>query len=192
MTGISSGFKSLSIWLGLTCLALLAARLPYSYPDISQLLSHFQVQLPAKSSSNGNCRCLSTEPCWPSSEAFATLEAKLSQPLLAPQQLAKPCYTSLASDGCQAAQQQWENGWWRSNNPLSAGGTEHPNFATYVARDGHIEACYLNTTLGHPCMQGSIPTVGVDARSVEDIQTAINFAVAHNLRVVVKNTGCVQ
>ncbi|GJE99668.1 FAD-binding domain-containing protein [Phanerochaete sordida] len=143
----------------------------------------------AGSSSTGKCRCLSTESCWPSQAAFAALEANLSQPLLAPQQLAKPCYDSPTSDECQTVQQSWTDGWWRSNSSHSAGGTENTNFAAYSAPDGHIEACFLNTTLGYPCLQGSIPTVGVDVRSVEDIQLAINFAVTHNLRVVVKNTG---
>jgi hypothetical protein len=47
----------------------------------------------------------------------------------------------------------------------------------------------MNTTLGVPCEQGSVPIVGVDARSVGDIQAAVKFAVEHNLRLVVKNTG---
>jgi hypothetical protein len=45
------------------------------------------------------------------------------------------------------------------------------------------------TTLGVPCTQGSVPVIGVDARSVGDIQAAVKFAVKHNLRLVVKNTG---
>ncbi|GJE99669.1 FAD-binding domain-containing protein [Phanerochaete sordida] len=141
-------------------------------------------------SSTGKCRCLFTEPCWPSKDEFAALEATLSQPLLAPQQLATPCHTSwFLNEECELAQELWVDGWWRSNSSNSAGGTEQPTFAAYYAPDGHIEACFLNTTLGYPCLQGNIPPIGVDVRSVKDIQLAIDFAAAHNLRVVVKNTG---
>lgn len=55
--------------------------------------------------------------------------------------------------------------------------------------NGSISACYTNTTLGVPCTQGSVPVIGVDARSASDIQAAVKFAVKHNLRLAVKNTG---
>ena len=64
-----------------------------------------------------------------------------------------------------------------------------PNFETFILKNGSIDACYLNTTLGSPCGQGSVPVVGVDARSVKDVQAAVAFASKHNLRLVVKNTG---
>lgn len=66
---------------------------------------------------------------------------------------------------------------------------QHPNFQAAILPNGTVEACYLNTTLGAPCDQGSIPVIGVDARSPEDIQAAVRFAAAHNLRFVIKNTG---
>jgi len=66
---------------------------------------------------------------------------------------------------------------------------QHPNFESFIFDNGSISACYLNTTLGVPCQQGSVPIAGVDARSVGDIQAAVKFAVQHNLRLVVKSTG---
>ena len=63
------------------------------------------------------------------------------------------------------------------------------NFETYELHKGHISACHLDTTLGIPCGQGSIPPVGVDARSESDVQAAVNFAKQHNLKLVVKGTG---
>jgi hypothetical protein len=63
------------------------------------------------------------------------------------------------------------------------------NFETFVFNNGSISACYTNTTLGVPCTQGSVPVIGVDARSASDIQAAVKFAVKHNLRLAVKNTG---
>ncbi|KAG5652218.1 hypothetical protein H0H81_005800 [Sphagnurus paluster] len=64
-----------------------------------------------------------------------------------------------------------------------------PNFETYIFGNGTIDACYLNTTLSYPCGKGSVPPVGVEARSIADIQAAVRFAAEHNLRLVIKNTG---
>jgi len=74
----------------------------------------------------------------------------------------------------------------RSDQP---GAAEHTNWETYTFSNGTIQACYLNTTLGVPCQQGSVPVIGVDARTPQDIQNAIKFAAKHNLRLVIKNTG---
>lgn len=63
------------------------------------------------------------------------------------------------------------------------------NYETLMFRNGTIDACFLNTTITGMCEQGSVPVIGVDARSVTDIQAAIGFAVQHSLRLVVKNTG---
>jgi hypothetical protein len=78
------------------------------------------------------------------------------------------------------------NGTWRANLP---GALQNLFFEEYIFSNDTISACYLNTTLGIPCEQGTIPPIGVDARSPEDIQAAVRFAKEHNLKVVVKNTG---
>ncbi|KAL7277310.1 hypothetical protein ACG7TL_009166 [Trametes sanguinea] len=67
---------------------------------------------------------------------------------------------------------------------------EAPNFETFVSPSGELQACFLNTTLGaQRCEQGSVPVVGVEFHTVDDIQAAVNFAVQHDLRLVIKNTG---
>lgn len=67
---------------------------------------------------------------------------------------------------------------------------QHPNFETYTSADGMLHACFLNASLGtRRCEQGNVPVIGVDARTVRDIQAAVQFAVKHDLRLVIKNTG---
>lgn len=66
---------------------------------------------------------------------------------------------------------------------------EAPNFETFMFKNGTIGARYLNTSLGVPCEQGSVPVIGVDARTPQVIQAAISFALQHDLKLVVKNTG---
>ncbi|TCD71545.1 hypothetical protein EIP91_008926 [Steccherinum ochraceum] len=63
------------------------------------------------------------------------------------------------------------------------------NFETHVFPNGTISACYLNSSLGAACEQGSVPVIGVDARNAEDVSSAVRFAARNNLRLVIKNTG---
>jgi hypothetical protein len=143
-------------------------------------------QVPA-SGGGSDCRCLYGESCWPNEEHFSTLAAQLSQPLIRPVPPASACYPpGNPSDNCSDVEAHWYDGIWRSNQ---AGAYENINSESYTHQNGSISACYLNTTLGLPCEQGSVPPIGVDARTIEDVQAAVRFIDQHNLRFVVKNTG---
>ena len=132
-----------------------------------------------------NCRCTFGSECWPSDSEFQSLASAVSQPLIHPVPPATPCYDSAAGN-CTDVRAGWYNGTWRSNQP---GAAQHTNLETWTFPDGTIHGCYLNTSLGIPCRQGSVPVIGVDARTPEDIQEAVKFAGKHNLRLVIKNTG---
>ena len=135
-----------------------------------------------------NCRCTSGSRCWPSNSEFKALASKVSQPLIHPIPPAAPCYGSAAGN-CTDVTANWYNSIWRSDQP---GAAEFTNYETYTFPNGTIQGCYLNTTLGIPCEQGSVPVIGVDARTPEDIQEAVRFAGKHNLRLVIKNTGYIS
>lgn len=129
------------------------------------------------------CRCLYGQACWPSAADFSVLASSLSQPLVAPLPSYSACYPpSNASANCEINSLTL-----RIDRP---GSMVIDNFETFIFDNGTISACYSNSSLGtHTCEQGNVPVVGVDARSVADIRNAVNFASAHNLRLVVKNTG---
>jgi hypothetical protein len=158
-----------------------------SYPSMFALLLPF---LPLVQSASESCRCLSTNSsCWPSQDAFAALQSELSQPLITPTPLASACYPlSSPSGNCSDVQENWFNAVWRSTHP---GQMQAPNWEEFIFPNGTIDVCPMNATLETPCGQGSVPVLGVDARIPEDIQAAVNFSVANNLRVVIKNTGWV-
>lgn len=63
------------------------------------------------------------------------------------------------------------------------------NFNAYISPNNTISRCPLDHAQGQACGQGSVPPIGVDARSPEDIQEAIRFAKEHNLKLVIHNTG---
>src|ERR1700722_11339022 len=133
------------------------------------------------------CRCLSSDPCWPDDYAFERLASKLSQPLVRPSPPESACYpVSHPSGNCSEVTQNNLNGIWRATKP---GSMQNPNYESYFFPNLTISACYLNTKLGALCEQGSVPVIGVDARTVSDVQVAVSFAKKHNLRVVVKSTG---
>ena len=139
------------------------------------------------STSNTTCRCLYAQPCWPDDDKFSTLASQLSQPLLHPLPPESACYPpSSPSSNCSIVIANSTNGNWRSDQP---GSMQNINFETFIFDNGTISACYLNTSLGIPCEQGSVPPVGVDARSASDVQAAVNFAKQYNLKVAIKNTG---
>ena len=66
---------------------------------------------------------------------------------------------------------------------------EASNFEIYMFKNGTIDACFLNTTFGVPCNQGSVPIIGVNATTTEDVQAVVQFAVQHDLKLVVKILG---
>ncbi|KIJ13624.1 hypothetical protein PAXINDRAFT_100587 [Paxillus involutus ATCC 200175] len=133
------------------------------------------------------CLCTSDQSCWPNTEEFSQLQTQVSQPLVYPLPTASACYpTSDPSGNCTEVVENWADGNWRPSMP---GSMEAPNFETFMFKNGTIEACYLNTTITGTCEQGRVPVIGVDARSVADIQAGVNFTVKNNLKLVVKSTG---
>ncbi|TFK31866.1 hypothetical protein BDQ12DRAFT_693389 [Crucibulum laeve] len=134
-----------------------------------------------------NCRCLYGQSCWPNNSAFSSLETQLSQSIIRPIPVASPCYPASSPGGnCTDVQVHLHEGNWRADQ---SGALQNLNFETYTYKNGTISGCYVNASLGFLCEQGSIPPIGVDARSVSDVQAAVKFAAKNNLRLVVKNTG---
>jgi len=141
----------------------------------------------ARSFNASRCRCLYGQNCWPNTSDFSLLESQLSQALVYPLPPASVCYpVSSPSGNCTDVQTNQFDSNWRADQP---GAMQDPNFESFIFGNGSISVCYVNTSLGVPCQQGNIPIVGVDARSVSDIQAAVKFAAQHNLRLVIKNTG---
>ncbi|KAL0946201.1 hypothetical protein HGRIS_012461 [Hohenbuehelia grisea] len=133
------------------------------------------------------CKCTFGKTCWPGEKAFNKLASQVSQPLVHPVPPESACYpANNPADNCTDVTAHSREGNWRAEFP---GSMQTPYWETYTFPNGTISACYLDTTLGFSCQQGSVPVIGVDARSEKDVQTAVKFAAKNNLRLVVKNTG---
>ena len=143
----------------------------------------------AAASSSCTCTCIYGDNCWPSALEFSSLESQLSHPLFYPRPPAAACYPADAPFvNCSALAQVWGDGNWCSDQPAAM---EASNFETYMFKNDTIDACFLNTTLGIPCNQGSVPIIGINAETPEDVKAAVQFAVQYDLKLVVKNTGFV-
>ena len=138
------------------------------------------------SSADATCRCTFGDPCWPNQTAFDELASKLSQPLLHPVPPASTCYPPVDASACAEAKARWSESLWRADQP---GAMEDATYERFFFPNGSVDACYLDANLTGKCAQGNIPVIGIDARTVEDVQAGVNFAREHNLRLVVKNTG---
>ncbi|EFI26725.1 FAD binding domain-containing protein [Coprinopsis cinerea okayama7 len=157
------------------------------FSGIWLLLSSLPQHVSSKTS-HRQCRCIYGSDCWPSDTAFNELANRVSRPLLRPSPPPLPCYSSKQEDeaACEEVKQQYTNGTWRSSQ---VGEMQLPNFEAYLFQNGTFDSCPLNYASSHVCGQGSVPPIGVDARTPQDIQAAVKFANKHYLRLVVKNTG---
>ncbi|RDW93782.1 uncharacterized protein DSM5745_01104 [Aspergillus mulundensis] len=107
-----------------------------------------------------------------------------------------PCYPNYNgepqrsdAEECTVLQSSRNNGSFTSDN---FGAYRESNWAACQTTG---EGCTFDVRLSSPepseqvCYQGSVSPKYVDARSVEDIQATLEFAKAHHLRLVIKNTG---
>jgi len=108
--------------------------------------------------------------------------------LIKPIPPASACYppSNPESENCTEVLSHLSDASWRSNLP---GAMQVINFESYTFKNGTINACYYNTSLGFPCKQGNVPVLGVEATTVSDIQATLKFVTEHNLRLIIKNTG---
>ena len=130
------------------------------------------------------CKCTADQPCWPDQRAFANLQRRLSQPLIAVRPISRPCFEpTFDEDQCEVVRERFNDGIWRTDQPGALIG------ANWEAADGATTSCHFNFSSTTTCEQGRVPVIGVNATNVRDVQEAVRFAAANNLHVVVKNTG---
>ncbi|TFY77864.1 hypothetical protein EWM64_g6152 [Hericium alpestre] len=145
--------------------------------------------LASAASASRKCRCLSTDPCFPSRSQWNTFARSLSQPLIANQRpLASPCYPTsqdYSPSACAAATTGHLDDDFLAT---SSNALQYTNFES-VLTNTSIQGCGFDVAPNSTCFQGRVPTYSINATTVADVQSAVRFAAQHNLRLVVKNTG---
>jgi hypothetical protein len=128
------------------------------------------------------CKCTAFDSCWPSPSEFAQLSDTLSSPIFQVQPLGTPCHDPTFNAAlCDIVKASFSDGLFRTNQP-GAAQTDNWEFNA-------TSSCFVNGDRSQPCGQGRVPIIGVNATTISDIQKAVQFAIKHNLKVKVKNTG---
>ncbi|KAJ6598367.1 FAD-binding domain-containing protein [Mycena vulgaris] len=143
-------------------------------------LSHEGSASPPPSGSGSKrqtCRNVPGSAGYPSTAAWSAFNVSVSGRLVAVVPSAKYCENR---GGCTDS--EWTSALFRSTIPGAMGQTNWE--AGYDLTPPSL--CLLN---GTTCGQGDVPLYSVEAGSVTDIQAAVKFATANNLRVVVKAAG---
>ncbi|GLB05983.1 hypothetical protein AtubIFM57258_001278 [Aspergillus tubingensis] len=130
-------------------------------------------------SSNTTCRCFPGEKCWPSLAEWTQFNESIDGRLIQTIPLGKPCHTPSYQAGvCDYLREQWTEPeiHYESSSSIMA-----PWFANGSCDPFH--------PIAKPCTLGNYIVYAVNVSQPSHISRALAFATAHNLRVVVRNTG---
>ncbi|KAF8146533.1 hypothetical protein K438DRAFT_1627795, partial [Mycena galopus ATCC 62051] len=128
------------------------------------------------------CKCTTGESCWPTATEWAALSATLTQPVFNVLPPGYYCHDPNYNAAlCSSAQANLGFPLWRANQP----GAEQSDNWEFTS----TSECDIMGNRTTVCGQGRVPTIGINATTVADIQNALKFANDRNLKVHVKNTG---
>ena len=131
-----------------------------------------------------HCRCRPADPCWPSAAEWQALNAILAGHLEAVRPVAAVCHDpTFDAAACAAVTSLSPLSTWRAAEPGAL------QWTNWEARPEANQSCYVDTARGVPCGQGRISLFSAVARGPADVQAAVRFARAHDLRLAVKNSG---
>ncbi|KAL7748239.1 hypothetical protein RI367_006425 [Sorochytrium milnesiophthora] len=135
--------------------------------------------LSATASAN-SCKCYPEDPCWPSAQSWSTFNNTLHGKLIKSVPPAASCHQGPLYDAtqCLYVQNNWNSSVFHAENPISI---DFPSFAN--------SSCVPTADPTLPCTLGYFPVYSVNATETADVQAAVLFAKANNLRLVIKNTG---
>lgn len=141
-----------------------------------------QNEIEAVNTTDKRCRYDPNDKKWPSEKAWNKLKKQLSSPeaLIPTVPQAAACYGTTKNDArCQQLTSSWRDPATHIDDPTEV-----------------FSPLYQGLTCQPPsrfdsgsCTLGGYPAYVIKAKTVSDIQCAINFARNDNLRLIVKNTG---
>lgn len=121
---------------------------------------------------------MSNPDCWPDQLAWKTFNESIDGRLIYVRPTVALCAGSPPNiEICNYSLSHWTNSTWRTNQPGSMQNHNWENASCSHDRENVI------------CTQGFVPLLGVNATTIEHVQTTVRLASANNLRLVIKNTG---
>jgi len=128
--------------------------------------------------SSPRCKVFPGDPNWPSEREWASFNSSIDGALLKPLPPQAVCYSSspvFNTTFCNAIAGGQVDPLFYLNDPVSV---------QSLWAQGNT--CLITRNATGECTQGGYPTYVVDARTVKQVQAAVNFARNKNLRLVIK------
>ncbi|TDZ39672.1 FAD-linked oxidoreductase ZEB1 [Colletotrichum spinosum] len=145
--------------------------------------SYFSFQDSSVSQTRHACKSFPGDPDWPADALWDVFNSLSDGALIPTKPLGAPCYDSSwgerDSAQCAAILKNVTNASFLSADPTA---NYWPIFEGRTCQP-------KNSTSGSECTIGGYPEYAVNVSTVAQIQLAVNFARAANLRLVIKNTG---
>lgn len=138
----------------------------------------------ANSSSSSPCKVTPSDEEWPSDSDWAKLNQTIQGALIQTSPAALQCYSNSSESGlsCSYVEENWGYSAFHAAVPESI---DYPIWAN--------NSCLPPNATGYTenagCQVGGYPSYIVNATTNQQIATALEWAAARNIRVVVKNTG---
>ncbi|KAK5992329.1 FAD-linked oxidoreductase sor8 [Cladobotryum mycophilum] len=128
------------------------------------------------------CRCMPTDPCWPSQQEWIAFNKTVQGNLIATVPIASACHDSTFGPydeaKCDALKVIWG---YPETYIASPSQPMYPFFANL--------SCDPFTSPDAHCIVGTLVQYTVNATSTSHIKTTISFAQRKNIRLVIRNTG---
>ncbi|KAK2053129.1 FAD binding domain-containing protein [Colletotrichum caudatum] len=132
------------------------------------------------------------DPGWPSDLSWEALNATTGGKLIKTAPVAASCYDGPFGgkdpEKCARVAEMWPDQDFQTSNPV---GRPYPYNITYapVDYDDDDDAAAAGQEAPAQCSLGSLPAYAVNASDRASIRSAIDFALVHNVRLVVASTG---
>lgn len=163
------------------------------------------------SACHSKCRCLPYEPCWPTRVQWQSLNESVDGNLALVHPVGALCHdptfdqarcdellAGLAYNSsfraaepgtCKPGPRDKSMSMSRQLMKLMDVTEGAGQWVNWEAWEAEGESCFVESEKTIPCGQGRVSPYSVAARSVDIIITAVKFAIEHNIRLIVKNTG---
>ncbi|PKS08601.1 hypothetical protein jhhlp_004987 [Lomentospora prolificans] len=134
---------------------------------------------------HSKCRCLPSQPCWPSMDKWQALNESVHGHLSQVSPIGAACHEPTYNEAqcTNLLSGLMHDSSYRAANPGAS------QWANWEAWESHNETCYVDGDTSVKCQQGRVSLYSVAVESVDEIAAALKFATKHNIRLVVKNTG---
>ncbi|RAL67215.1 hypothetical protein DID88_007990 [Monilinia fructigena] len=128
------------------------------------------------------CCCLPGYDCWPAPEVWAHFNQSLGGKLIATKPLASSChldpFETYNEENCAIIQAKWS---LAETHLKTSSSIMSPFFANY--------SCDPFSPRASQCIIGTYVQYAVDASGASDYKKTIEFAIKHNIRLTIRNTG---